>query len=82
MGQEYGHYTQVVWATTTEVGCGYVFYGPENEMLLICNYKIAGNMVKGSMYKKGPACSACPSNFGHCDDGLCAPSAFFYSFFE
>jgi len=32
-----GHYTQVVWRSTTEVGCG------QSQGLLVCNYKPPGN---------------------------------------
>jgi len=34
-----GHYTQIVWRSTTEVGCG------QKDGLLVCNYKPAGNMA-------------------------------------
>jgi len=34
-----GHYTQLVWRSTTEVGCG------QKDGLLVCNYKPAGNMA-------------------------------------
>merc|ERR1712012_163882 len=56
-----GHYTQVVWAETEEVGCG------------ISNYKVRGNMRDTPMYKKGTAGSACPAGYTS-DDGLCSSS--------
>merc|ERR1711911_96327 len=70
----YGHYTQMVWADTTEVGCGLVNflgkYGYYYTTLLVCNYAKAGNIPSGTVYQKGPACSAC--NAGQtCDNGLC-----------
>ena len=75
----YGHYTQVVWAESYEVGCGAVFYEePEkNEgytmysAYLVCNYQEAGNMRDGTMYKLGKACSACSSGTS-CSNGLCS----------
>ena len=72
-----GHYTQVVWAESSEVGCGGVFYEEPRKnngftmytAYLVCNYLEAGNMRDGSMYKVGKACSACS---GSCSNGLCA----------
>jgi len=67
-----GHYTQVVWAETDEVGCGMVYYrdGGWYSSLLVCNYRVAGNMQGSQMYIPGEACSQCPA--GHsCQQGLC-----------
>lgn len=67
-----GHYTQLVWAETEELGCGLVQYkGQGYETNIVCNYAIAGNFRGRSMYKTGPACSKCPTGYT-CDDGLCA----------
>lgn len=38
-----GHYTQVVWRTTTEVGCAAFRCG--NEILVVCNYNPPGNWI-------------------------------------
>ena len=40
-----GHYTQVVWADTEELGCGMVYYeeAPWYKTLVICNYAKGGN---------------------------------------
>ena len=37
----YGHYTQVVWKNTTEVGCGYAKCG--SNIIMTCNYNPTGN---------------------------------------
>jgi len=68
-----GHYTQVVWADTEELGCGMVHYteSPWYKTLVVCNYGQGGNWQGGEMYQLGAACSACPAGYT-CDDGLCA----------
>jgi len=68
-----GHYTQVVWAETREVGCGLVYYfdGSWYTTLVVCNYAVAGNMAGGEMYKEGRSCSSCPVSGSGCQDGLC-----------
>jgi len=68
-----GHYTQVVWAETDEIGCGQVYYkdGSWFKSLIICNYAVAGNMQSGVMYVAGPACSQCPAGTACDGQGLC-----------
>jgi len=68
-----GHYTQVVWADTEELGCGMVYYDDNGwfARLVVCNYAIGGNMIGGSMYELGDACSKCREGTS-CEDGLCA----------
>jgi len=68
-----GHYSQMVWADTEELGCGMI-YVKENASLktyLVCNYSKAGNYGDGTMYTVGPPCSKCPRGYS-CDEGLCA----------
>ncbi|KAF8764847.1 CRISP/Allergen/PR-1 like protein [Argiope bruennichi] len=77
----YGHFTQVVWATSWRVGCGRSVFkeGEWYRTFLVCNYGPAGNMMGGEMYKAGPPCSACPSgtccgsSCGSNYRGLCKP---------
>lgn len=57
-------YTQLVWAETTAVGCGFLVKdAPSNERrlaILVCNYVPSGNYRHKPMYKRGRACSECP----------------------
>jgi hypothetical protein len=41
-GTECGHYTQVVWRNTTQVGCA-VTANPNGKFILVCNYNPSGN---------------------------------------
>ncbi|KAM9268590.1 peptidase inhibitor 16 isoform 1-T1 [Morus bassanus] len=76
-GQMCGHYTQVVWASTHQIGCGAKFCekisGIETEdmYLLVCNYYPPGNMKGRKPYKEGPSCSQCPEG-KVCVNSLCA----------
>ena len=45
-----GHYTQMVWRTTTQVGCA--AYRCGNKILVVCNYNPAGNWMGVHPYKK------------------------------
>lgn len=79
-----GHYTQLVWADTTRVGCGYarcddLAAAPFRDMparaegfLLVCDYAPAGNWVGQDPYTVGAPCSACDDERSRCVDGLCS----------
>merc|ERR1719233_1321466 len=77
-GKMCGHYTQVVWADTDEVGCGFahcpnlVNAAMQNADYLVCNYGPAGNYIGEKPFQKGSACTACPSGYSECTDGLCS----------
>jgi len=46
-----GHYTQVVWANTTKIGCGWVqFHRQYYEKFLFCDYYPGGNIVGQPLY--------------------------------
>jgi hypothetical protein len=56
-GQQCGHYTQVVWRDSTQIGCGMKtcttnspFGGNDPWQLWVCNYNPAGNYVGESPY--------------------------------
>jgi len=75
-----GHYTQVVWAATNEVGCGGIHYPgtlggttyPESK-IYVCNYGPGGNFLGSPLYESGTTASNCPSGTGASSDypGLC-----------
>jgi len=75
-GPATGHYTQVVWAETDKLGCANVYFNEASQPsfpytnLVVCNYAVAGNLISGSMYSQGAACSSCPSSTT-CVDSLC-----------
>jgi pathogenesis-related protein 1 len=43
-----GHYTQMVWRNTTELGCAKV--ACNNEVIVVCNYNPAGNQLGAKPY--------------------------------
>ncbi|EUB54826.1 Peptidase inhibitor [Echinococcus granulosus] len=64
-----GHYTQMVWADSTELGCAInrcdsmlpawrppVYY-------LVCQYSPAGNFIGRKPYTEGGSCTKCPTGY-------------------
>lgn len=72
-----GHYTQVIWANTSQVGCGWVnFLEFENgqkwyNMNLYCNYLVGGNWIGSPVFKKGKPASDCKFGESSKYSGLC-----------
>ncbi|XP_011871305.1 PREDICTED: venom allergen 3-like [Vollenhovia emeryi] len=48
-----GHYTQIVWADTTKIGCGRIKYQENgwNVHYLVCNYGKSGNWIGERIYE-------------------------------
>ncbi|XP_041624437.1 cysteine-rich secretory protein LCCL domain-containing 1 isoform X1 [Vulpes lagopus] len=74
------HYTQVVWATSSRIGCAINLCHNMNiwgqiwpkAVYLVCNYSPKGNWWGHAPYKHGRPCSACPPSFGGgCRENLC-----------
>ncbi|XP_034026186.1 cysteine-rich secretory protein LCCL domain-containing 1 [Thalassophryne amazonica] len=74
------HYTQLVWATSSRIGCAVnVCYNMNvwgqiwaKAVYLVCNYSPKGNWWGYAPYKHGTPCSACPPSYGGgCKDNLC-----------
>ncbi|XP_067414455.1 cysteine-rich secretory protein 3-like [Emydura macquarii macquarii] len=66
-----GHYTQVVWYNSDQIGCAMAFC-PQNlfKYFYVCHYCPAGNYINlmKTPYKSGAPCGDCPNA---CDNGLC-----------
>jgi len=69
-----GHYTQVVWAESHEVGCGYMTSLKNGmfESVLVCNYGPGGNFLGQPVYQLGKPGSKCEDGTKKTSDGLCA----------
>ncbi|KAM6185142.1 cysteine-rich venom protein-like [Rhynchocyon petersi] len=69
-----GHYTQLVWATSHQIGCAVAFC-PQRTLkyYYVCQYCPAGNNRRTikTPYKRGKPCEDCPD---HCENGLCTNS--------
>uniref|UniRef100_A0A3Q3Q1N7 LCCL domain-containing protein n=1 Tax=Monopterus albus TaxID=43700 RepID=A0A3Q3Q1N7_MONAL len=74
------HYTQLVWATSSRIGCAVNLCYDMNvwgqiwakSVYLVCNYSPKGNWWGHAPYKHGTPCSACPPSYGGgCKDNLC-----------
>ncbi|XP_066276570.1 GLIPR1-like protein 1 isoform X2 [Branchiostoma lanceolatum] len=72
-----GHYTQVVWATSNKLGCGWKLCGTlatvnwNNANLVVCNYAAAGNFIGQKPYVSGTPCTQCANGNDNCSDNLC-----------
>ncbi|KAI7686548.1 CRISP/Allergen/PR-1 [Sarcoptes scabiei] len=68
-----GHFTQIAWATTNRIGCGFTSYQNNDHsgnnavfrtvQLYTCNYAPGGNFLGEKMYEHGQAASQCPSRY-------------------
>lgn len=80
-GHVVGHFTQLVWATSDRLGCGYIDFPRDNDwnvVHLFCNYVTGGNVLGKPLYKQGEPCSECPIGTvcSHVYEGLCTMPQF------
>ena len=68
-----GHYTQIVWATTAQVGCAMKDQTAcgGSGTIIICNYAPGGNYYGQLPYTNGNPCDNCPEGYQHCINNLC-----------
>lgn len=66
-----GHYTQMLWSDTTDLGCAAAYYTTKPEIgndivkkwhniIFVCNYAPGGNYISLPVYTVGKAASQCP----------------------
>ncbi|XP_072143624.1 CRISP/Allergen/PR-1-like [Dermacentor andersoni] len=74
------HFTQMIWAETRYIGCGFsnFYQGNRYTRIFVCNYAPVGNTGREPIYLPGPTCSECPAgSFCNPATGLCV-SAYRY----
>nr|XP_054926851.1 CRISP/Allergen/PR-1-like isoform X2 [Dermacentor andersoni] len=59
--QHYGTFSQMVWAKTWSIGCGYSLFTRRRWFVqsYVCNYGPAGNYLKSRVYLPGEPCTRC-----------------------
>ncbi|XP_068084050.1 venom allergen 5-like [Anabrus simplex] len=69
------HYTQLIWAETASIGCGFRTYtasSGECRRYYVCNYGPGGNYDDSPIYEEGDPRSSCPdAQFDSKYPGLC-----------
>jgi len=77
-GQVVGHFTQLIWADTSSIGCGISDCVTKSgsmysqKVAIVCDYYTGGNILSQPIYKKGTKCSACAKGCSKVFPALCA----------
>ncbi|UYV77354.1 crispld1 [Cordylochernes scorpioides] len=77
------HFTQIGWADTNKVGCGYAYFRHRSRgytKLYVCNYGPGGNIIQGTMYEatRQPTCTKPQLTFSTNFPGLCVSHSEYY----
>lgn len=77
------HYTQMVWANSTRIGCATHFCetleGLDSKAtILVCDYYPQGNVPGQNPYVSGEPCSKCPENLPLCEEKICVRENLFH----
>ncbi|XP_041512174.1 cysteine-rich secretory protein 1-like isoform X2 [Microtus oregoni] len=76
-GAAVGHYTQLVWNSSHQLGCG-VAECPDNPLkyFYVCHYCPPGNLLNRlyTPYTVGDRCGSCPND---CDEGMCTNRCYY-----
>jgi hypothetical protein len=76
-----GHFTQMAWAETVAIGCGYALYKDDkftSNEIVVCNYIKSGNYKGKPIYLAGKPCTKCL--IGNCNTnlpGLCGGNGYY-----
>ncbi|CAG9765266.1 unnamed protein product [Ceutorhynchus assimilis] len=77
-----GHYTQMLWAETNLIGCGFAFYYDPSKGYTknyVCNYGPSGNVLGQTPYEKGyPSCNQYGLTESSQYSGLCSKPSNYY----
>jgi hypothetical protein len=76
-----GHFTEIIWANTNQIGCGFSQYKDDKyNTLIVCHYGRAGNIEGLPMYTQAPTVGCNCPQYHVCGNskytGLCCEAPF------